>query len=264
MIAMIPENKDKCVCNCTAFKGYHKYSQTLDHVVDYVQCQSCGMVTAPESTNYNLSKIYNSEYFNNIDYGWKGRAKILSIYMRYINIFVPLKKMHICDFGAGNGYLSKKLKEKKFNVLAYEPFIQKDTYLDKSYYCNTPFNADVLLMVEVFEHFTNAFEEIRRIISDFHNPNLIILTTNLTDNATKPIEEWFYLDPDSGHFTLWSKKSLTLLGEMFGYKFISYDNAFLHIFCKETDIKTCKYLRISSIPVKLAVKMRGLVKGFFK
>jgi len=264
MIDMMPENKDKCVCNCTAFKGYHKYSKTLEIVVDYVQCESCGMVTAPEAVNYDLLKIYNTEYFKDVDYGWKGRAKILSIYMRYINIFVPLKKMHICDFGAGNGYLSKELIDNGFNVLAYEPFIQKDTYLEEKYYCDSPFDADVLLMVEVFEHLTDAFEEICKIISDFHNPKLIILTTNLTDNATEPLEEWFYLDPDSGHFTLWSKKSLTLLGEMYGYTFISFDNAFLHIFCKKTDIKTCKRLKISSIPVKFAVKMRGLVKELFK
>ncbi|RPJ79765.1 MAG: class I SAM-dependent methyltransferase [Alphaproteobacteria bacterium] len=264
MVDIMLEKKNKCVCNSTEFKEYHKHSQTLDLFVEYVQCKSCGMITAPESKNYNLSKIYTDEYFTKVDHGWKGRAKIVCIYIKYINTLVPLKKMQICDFGAGNGYLSKALIDKEFNVLAYEPFTQKNTYLEKSYYCDAPFNADVLLMVEVFEHFTNAFEEIRKILADFHDPKLIIFTTNLTDNASKPIDDWFYLEPDSGHFTLWSKKSLTLLGEMNGYKLISLDDTFLHIFCKASDMKMCNNLKILSIPVRFAMKIRGFVKEFFK
>lgn len=264
MVSTMLKNKNKCACNCTTFREYHKHSHTLDCVVDYVQCESCGLITAPESRNYNLSQIYNTEYFEDVDYGWKGRAKIVLTYLVFINILIPLKKMQICDFGAGNGYLSKVLIKNGFNVLAYEPFIQKKTYLDKSHYCDTPFDADILLMVEVFEHFTNAFEEISKILTDFHHPKLIIFTTNLTDNATEPIDEWFYLEPDSGHFTLWSKKCLGLLGEMYGYKFISIDNTFLHIFCKISDMKMCNNLKTLSIPVKVAMKIRGIFKRFFK
>jgi 2-polyprenyl-3-methyl-5-hydroxy-6-metoxy-1,4-benzoquinol methylase len=262
MIIMNPERK--CVCNSTVIKEYNKYSQALGHSVEYVQCESCGMITAPGSKNYNLEKIYDKDYFNNIDYGWQGRARILAIYMQYINMWVHIQKMQICDFGAGNGYLSKELMKKGFNILAYEPFVQEETYLDKSYYCNKPFGADVLLMVEVFEHLTNAFEEIHKILSDFNNPKLIIFTTNLTDNAPESVKEWFYLNPDAGHFTIWSKKSLTLLGEKNGYRFISMDDTFLHILCKDSEIKTIKYLSISSIPVKLAVKTRGMIKRLFK
>lgn len=264
MVGMMLKNKNKCACNGTAFKEYHKHSHTLNLVVKYVQCESCGMITAPESKNYKLSSIYNAEYFNNVDYGWKRRAKILRIYLKYINILAALKNMKICDFGAGNGYLSKLLINNGFNVLAYEPFIQDNTYLEKSYYCDMPFNADVLLMVEVFEHFTNAFGDLNKILTDFHNPKLILFTTNLTDNATEPIDDWFYLDPDSGHFTLWSIKSLTLLGEMNGYKFISLDDTFLHIFCKASDMKMCNNLKILSIPVKIVMKIRGLIKWLFK
>jgi len=260
---MMLENQNKCACNSTAFKEYYKHSQSLDCIVKYVQCESCGLITAPESKNYNLSNIYTTEYFSNVDYGWKGRAKQLHIYIKYLNILLPLKKMQICDFGAGNGYLSKLLINSGFDVLAYEPFLRNDSYLEKSYYCDKPFDADVLLMVEVFEHFTNAFEDIRKIMTDFNDPKLIIFTTILTDNANEPISDWFYLEPDSGHFTLWSKKSLTLLGEMNGYKLISLDT-FLHIFCKASDMEMCNNLKILSIPPMLVVKMKNFLKRWFK
>ncbi len=65
---MMLENKNKCACNYTAFKEYHKHSQALDYDVEYVQCESCGMIIAPESTKYTLFNIYNADYFINVDY----------------------------------------------------------------------------------------------------------------------------------------------------------------------------------------------------
>ena len=253
----------KCACNCTKFHEFNKYSQSLECMVTYFQCRSCGVITVPKSTKYDLSKIYNAEYFTNVDYGWKGRAEKLLKYVRYLNILIPLKKMQICDFGAGNGYLSKLLIDYGFDVLAYEPFLRNNSYLEKSHYCDEPFNADALLMVEVFEHFTNAFEDLLKILNDFNKPKLIIFTTILTDSANEPIDDWFYLDPDSGHFTLWSKKSLTLLGEINGYKLISLDT-FLHVFCRESEIEMCNDLKKLSIPPRVIVKMKNVLKRWFK
>ena len=261
---MIPETEvQKCVCNSIAFHEINKYSHSLNCVVKYLQCESCGLIIALGSKNYDLSKIYNNEYFTSVDYGWKGRAKKLVKYIKYLNISIPLKKMQICDFGAGNGYLSKLLIDSGFNVLAYEPYIRNHSYLERLYYRDKPFNADVLLMVEVFEHFTNAFEEIEKILSDFQNPKLIIFTTVLTDDADDFINNWSYLNPDAGHFTLWSKKSLELFGEMKGYKLISLDT-FLHILCKTSDMNLYNNLKILSIPPMLIVMMKKILKRGFK
>lgn len=261
---MMPETEEqKCVCNSTTFHEIDKYSQSLKCTVKYSQCESCGMIIAPESKNYDLSRIYGDEYFTSVDYGWKRRAKKLVKYIKYLNILIPLKKMQICDFGAGNGYLSKLLIDSGFNVLAYEPYLRNHSYLERLYYRDKPFNADVLLMVEVFEHFTNAFEEMKKILHDFQNPKLIIFTTVLTDDADDPVEKWFYLNPDAGHFTLWSKKSLALLGEMNGYKLISLDT-FLHILCKTSDMNLYNNLKVLSIPPRSIVMLKKVLKRGFK
>ena len=185
------------------------------------------------------------------------------INLKYLNISIPLKKVQICDFGAGNGYLSKLLIDSGFDVLAYEPYLRNHSYLERLYYRDKPFNTDVLLMVEVFEHFTNAFEEIKKILHDFQNPKLIIFTTVLTDDADDPIEKWFYLNPDAGHFTLWSKKSLALLGEMNGYKLVSLDT-FLHVLCKTSDMNLYNNLKVLSIPPRLIVMLKKVLKRGFK
>lgn len=251
-------------CSGLDFKVYRKWSDTLNIYVDYAQCNFCGMIIAPSSKDFDLSLIYTEDYFDKVDFGWKGRAKIVALYVSYINIFSNIKKKKTCDFGAGNGYLTKTLLNKGFNILAYEPFLKNDGFLEREYYHDTPFVADTLLMVEVFEHFTCAFEELNNALGDFHHPNIVIFTTNLTDNSTKPIEEWFYLSPDSGHFTIWSKKSLKLFGAGHGYSFISFDNSFLHVFCKESDKKVYIMLKFASFPVKLAAKAKGIIKRFLK
>lgn len=256
-------NVPKCICNSSEICEFIKYSHALKMPITYSQCKSCGLVTVPESKKHDLNKIYNNEYFLNVDYGWKYRAKKVLKYIKYLNILLPLKKMQICDFGAGNGYLSKLLIDSGFNVLSYEPYIRSNLYLDNSYFRNKPFSTDVLLMIEVFEHFTDAFEEIKKVLHDFNNPRLIIFTTVLTDNASKSIEKWFYANPDAGHFTLWSKKSLELLGEAYGYKLISLDT-YLHIFCRASDKKNHMNLKILSIPTNLIVRIKYMLKKGYK
>ncbi len=253
---------EKCMCNSTAFHEFNKYSHSLNCNVKYLQCESCGLITVEEK-KYDLTKIYNDDYFTNIDYGWKNRAKLVVKYIKYLNILLPLKKVQICDFGAGNGYLSKLLIDSGFNVLSYEPYLRNISYLERSYFRDRPFNADVLLMVEVFEHFTDAFEEIKKILNDFRNPRLIIFTTVLTDDADESINNWFYLNPDAGHFTIWSKKSLALLGEMNGYKLISLDT-YLHILCNASDKNQYINLKLLSIPPNLIVMMKKILKRGFR
>lgn len=261
---MITENEThRCICNSTVFHEINKYSPVLNCVVRYLQCDSCGLIICQDSKNYDLSKIYNDDYFNHLDYGWKNRARLVVNYIKYLNILIPLKRMQICDFGAGIGYLSKLLIDSGYNVLSYEPYFRKNTYLSPSYFRDKPFNVDALLMVEVFEHFTDAFEEINKILQDFHTPRLIIFTTVLTDDADEKIENWFYSNPDSGHFTLWSRKSLELLGKMNGYKLISLDT-YLHIFCNGSDKNQYFALKILSIPTNLILMMKNILKRRFR
>jgi hypothetical protein len=254
---------NKCICSFTDFYEYEKYSTSLKCDVKYFQCKKCDLITVPESKKYDLSLIYNDSYFKEIDYGWMDRSKLLLRYIKCLNMFLPLKKMKLCDFGAGNGYLSKLLLDSGFNVVAYEPYLPKETYLDNSYYCTRPSKVNALLMIEVFEHFTDAFHEIKSILNDFKYPELIIFTTILTDNADNTIENWDYLNPDSGHYTLWSNKSLELIAETNGYRYLSIDT-FLHVFCRKDENRHYNKLKILSIPPRTIVKIKKLQKKGLK
>jgi 2-polyprenyl-3-methyl-5-hydroxy-6-metoxy-1,4-benzoquinol methylase len=183
---------------------------------------SCGLIIAPQTKNYDLSKIYNAQYFINMDTGWEKRSKQALKFINMLDVIFKLKKMRICDYGAGNGYLTKSLIEAKYNILAYEPYLNNGTYLDKRYYRTKPFAADVILMIEVFEHFTDAKNQIKEILSSFNYPKIIIFTTLLTDN-NKNIAE----------------------GSSEGYRLISFFS--FHIFIKKYYKKEYALIKLPSI-----------------
>ncbi|MFZ3060714.1 MAG: methyltransferase domain-containing protein [Candidatus Methanoperedens sp.] len=227
--------------------------------VEYNQCKTCGLIVVNESKKYDLSKIYNDNYFRNVDTGWKDRANLVLKLINIINRFINLKEKQMCDYGAGNGYLTKSLIDLGYRILAYEPFMQNNLYLDKKYYKNKPFPSEVLLLIEVFEHFTNAFNEIKKLLDDFKYPKFIIFTTFLVNNSDKNIVNWWYLNPDAGHFTLWSKKSLKILGNLEGYKLISF-TTFFHIFCKKELHKEYIIIKMLSVPFNLYVSLKKQVQ----
>jgi hypothetical protein len=241
---------------------FQKYSRKLGQYVVYRQSIDTKLIIAPQSEEYDLSKIYTDSYFIDTDCGWRTRTDIVQIYIRLINFFINLKNMDICDYGAGNGYLVKTLLEKGYNILAYDIYYQGNTCLDKRFVCNSPFEVDILLMIEVFEHLTNPLFEIKTILKNFEYPKLVFVTTSLIDNAPDPIQEWEYIDPDSGHFTIWSKKELIQLGTTNGYRFISLDNVFFHVLCKESEEKLYTKLNILSKVIQPIVKIRQKLKEF--
>lgn len=248
----ITDLMNECIlCKSKQTNNIQKYSKIFNGDITYMQCKNCGLIYAPETKKYDLRKIYNNTYFNKTDFGWKNRIEWILKYLLLLNKTIYLKKYQICDFGAGNGYLTKKLINDGFTVTAYEPYRQKTSFLNKKEYKTQPFKTDVLLMIEVFEHFTDALNELNKIINDFHHPKLIIITTNLTDYATPPINNWDYLNPAAGHFTLWSKKSLKLFGKIHKYRFTSLTDS-IHIFYKDLN----KYEQVKLNTLSAILRMR--------
>src|SRR5665648_175853 len=88
----------KCVFNLIAFHEFDKYSQSLNCMVKYLQCKSCGLIEADGMKNHDLSKIYNETYFTDIDTGWKNRSKLIVKFINIINYSLNLKQMLICDY----------------------------------------------------------------------------------------------------------------------------------------------------------------------
>lgn len=255
------DESKKCMCGSSEFNQFSKYSHVLEKKVEYYQCELCGQIVADGIKNYDLSKIYNEDYFMNVDIGWKNRSKLIVKFVNIINYSLNFKKMSICDYGAGNGYLAKSLIDIGYNVLAYEPYLGRELYLNKKYFIDTPFPADALIMIEVFEHFIDPLQEINAILKKFSGPQILLFSTLLVENAKYNINDWWYLNPDAGHFTLWSKKSLKDLSNLTGYKFISFAD-FFHVFIAEELYKEYIILKLQSIIYNMYISLKKrIIKG---
>lgn len=253
------QSNTKCICGSLNYHQFSKYSNVFHQNVEYHKCCLCGLVVAPASKRYDLTKIYNDTYFIDVDYGWEERSQLILKFISVLNLSLNLKQKQICDYGAGNGYLTKSLIDLGYNVLAYEPFISKEQYLCELYYITEPFEANVLLMIEVFEHFTDAVNEFSDILERFNYPNFLIFTTEIIENSKGNIENWYYLNPDAGHFTIWSQKSLKTLGKLEGYRLISFAH-FFHVLCKDECTKEYIMLKLESEIYNIYVSLKNHFK----
>ena len=205
---------------------------------DYVMCQNCRflfdkeLVADHEHLAKKVSVIYQKDYFETTDTGWKMRGdgflKIIKVIASLYIFLTFKKKATILDYGGGNGYLASKLSQ-NFRVAYYDKF-EKPSIEGKYLVVEKPIKADVVYAVELVEHITDIAEW------DFLGnlqPDVFVFTTCLSDNISeKELPGWPYINPDGGHTAIYSRKSLYLLGRKYGYIYFFFPNITTHVFLK--------------------------------
>jgi hypothetical protein len=117
------------------------------------------------------------------------------------------------DYGGGNGKTVSLLREDGWAFDAYDPFGYTDMSPDRVgryNFCSA---------MEVFEHLSDPIASLGDIVSKAAPGRLSILIGTLTlDGIVTPESRlsWWYAAPRNGHISLYSRKSLQLLGAKFG------------------------------------------------
>lgn len=126
----------------------------------------------------------------------------------------------ILDFGCGNGMLVCFGKARGYNVLGYDLY-RPETHdaLNKKYDC--------LLLIEVIEHLSEPFDELK-LIKNLLNPGgKVMIETSFSDWLT---EHDAYIEPKVGHCTIFSHSGLDFLFEKFGFKIGKHINDNVRVF----------------------------------
>ena len=126
----------------------------------------------------------------------------------------------ILDFGCGNGMLVCFGKARGYNVLGYDLY-RPETHdaLNSKYDC--------LLLIEVVEHLSEPFDELK-LIKNLLNPGgKVMVETSFSDWLT---ENDAYIEPKVGHCTIFSHAGLDFLFEKFGFKIGKHINRNVRIF----------------------------------
>jgi SAM-dependent methyltransferase len=187
----------------------------------YFLCEHCGFCFAPEFSNWRLedfeSKIYNNEYVQ-VDPDYVEKRPLVNA-RNLLNLFGDQgKRFKHLDYGGGKGLLSEVLLKSEWQSTSYDPFVDRDRHLEDLG------KFDLISAFEVFEH----VPDVRRLVSDLSlllvQDGIVIFSTLLSDGNLNPRQRlnWWYASPRNGHISLFSKKSLSMLGAKEGFHLLSF------------------------------------------
>ncbi|MDD3030156.1 MAG: class I SAM-dependent methyltransferase [Alphaproteobacteria bacterium] len=191
--------------------------------VYYFFCPTCGFTFAPELCAWPWEiferKIYNEDYAA-VDPSFRMKRphqnhEILT------GLFSKSKgRIRHLDFGGGNGFLSKLLKESGWDTQSYDPV------LDKGVRPEDLGQFDLVTAFEVFEHVPDVNELMGRLKALLKPSGLIYFSTMLSDRDIVPGKRltWWYVAPRNGHISLFSMKSLAVLAGKFDLNYKPQDN----------------------------------------
>jgi cyclopropane fatty-acyl-phospholipid synthase-like methyltransferase len=121
------------------------------------------------------------------------------------------------DYGGGNGVLSGDLFASGWDSSSYDPFV------------NGPMRADLgrfnlVTSFEVFEHVPDVNQLVATLAALVDDDGMVLFSTLLSDGILVRNQriQWWYASPRNGHISLFSRRSLALLGQKEGFELVSF------------------------------------------
>jgi SAM-dependent methyltransferase len=195
--------------SCEEARG--KYLPLTGVPIYYFLCEQCGFCFAPEFSQWQLEdfekKIYNSEYLQvDPDYlDVRPRANANSLISAFRDRGSEIRHL---DYGGGKGLLSDLLRKSGWQTTSYDPFVDREIYLENLG------KFDLITAYEVFEHVPDVKQLISNLSSLLVQDGVVLFSTLLSDGNLGPRQRisWWYASPRNGHISLFSRKSLAILG----------------------------------------------------
>lgn len=197
----------------------------------YALCSNCRFCFAPELLNWQLEefeqRIYNDEYILvDPDYiETRPRSNAANLISMFGDHALSIKHL---DYGGGSGLLAKLLRESKWQSTSYDPFVNRDVSIGQLG------KFDLITAFEVFEHVPDVRQLMSSLSSLLSTNGLVLFSTLLTDENIHPNQRvnWWYASPRNGHISLFSKHSLAIMAQDYGFNFGSFSEGF-HVFFKK-------------------------------
>lgn len=115
----------------------------------------------------------------------------------------------VLDYGCGNGLMADYFKSKGIEVIGYDKFNPKFNRLELGT------GYDCVTLIEVIEHLTDPFTELKQIHDCLATNGKVMIETSFTDWLTP---DDIYVEPSVGHCTIFSHAGLDHLMARFGFQ----------------------------------------------
>ena len=205
----MPLQKDEALCRIC-----DSHSALFFHEVrKFYKCPECSLIFSEEIPGKEEEeKHYKTQWETTDPDFWKGQVDVL---VQLINNYRTPK--HILDFGSGSGEMTREFQKRGYDITPLEPMIHG--YLKEQRYSA---QFDVVIAVEVLEHLSDPWCEIREIEKVLAPYGIVIFSTLLTNefidhpNAVNHFQNWWYKD-DPTHISFFCNHVLSKMADMGNY-----------------------------------------------
>jgi hypothetical protein len=202
-------NAESTACRlCGGTAGLEFTGLVLDrYTTGYYRCHGCGSLQTGRP--HWLDEAYASPD-RSIDTGAAGR--VLDSFVLVYCIARLFKCRRLFDFGGNTGLLCRLLRDRGFDALTYDRYIQP---VYAPHFTGDPAGRyDLVSAFEVVEHFANPEQELRALFEP--GPQNVLVTTELFVNQQA---DWWYLAQREGqHVFFYSAAAAQLIASRYGYR----------------------------------------------
>lgn len=195
----------------------------------YVMCDACLFCWSPTMYEWPVSRfaesVYNDTYAEvDPDY-LKVRPAANAQGLLKMFPLLPESVRHL-DYGGGNGVLSDILQKTGWRSQSYDPFVHGEPIYERWGL------FQLMTAFEVFEHVPDVQDLMKNISAMLDPQGMILFSTLISDGKLLRNQRigWWYAGPRNGHISLFSKKSLALLAQQYGFNLVSFNSGFHAMF----------------------------------
>jgi hypothetical protein len=211
------------ICNGIADRVFDSLVMNKYNVI-YYKCGNCGFLFTENP--YWLEEAY-SRPMNLSDTGIISRNLQNSFVTTNILYYIFNSNLKCIDYAGGYGIFTRLMRDIGFDYYWYDPYtpnlVSQGFEFDEY-----SMNADFVTAFEVFEHFSNPSEELKKMLQFSES---IFLTTEIIPVNIPPKEWWYYGFEHGQHISFYSFKTLETLCGKFDLNYYSLSNSF-HLITK--------------------------------
>jgi hypothetical protein len=232
--------------SCEEVRG--KFLHLSGVPVYYRLCRHCGFCFAPEFSLWKPEefrrRIYNDGYLD-VDPDYREvrpRANARNLLKMFRDHGPRISHL---DYGGGSGILSALLAADGWQSRSYDPFVETAPPLEQDA------KFELITAFEVFEHVPQPKSLVAALASLLHAQGMVLFSTLASDRHIAPNRRltWWYASPRNGHISLYSRKSLAILGKGMGFNFGSFSTGF-HAYWKSVPLWAQHIFRSASSSAK--------------
>jgi SAM-dependent methyltransferase len=191
----------------------------------YFECERCRFCFSTHLDAADHTEVYDEDYWNNQDPDWYGRVSETLRLVLLANSLLcrPPYELEILDFGCGiGGFVEMSRRSLQLDVWGTDivpPKVGRERFLpvvDRQF--------DVIVTCEVLEHVPTPSATFRQLRS-WLKPGGVLAFQTAEYDPNGEGRDWWYVGPDNGHISLYSRGALDhLYAELGGARRTAWRN----------------------------------------